>query len=432
MTTLSAPTAIDRHATAEGRPTPPAGPATPPRHVGYVLKRFPRISETFIAAEVAQLRASGQRVTVFAVSRPVEPFVHDFVRDLDVDVIYLPHRLWRQPARTIAGLARTVGRRPRGLARAVTSVLGAGRPSLARMRRLLQATVLVAEFDRVGVDHQHAHFATSATSLAHLVRLLGGPTYSVTAHAKDIYHRQNDPTRLRARLDGAAFVATVCTANRSHLVDDLGVSSPVHVVPNAVDLARLPTPDRRAPRPGRILAVARLVDKKGLDDLVQAVGVVGTRGHDVTLELVGDGPLRDRLVALAREHDVDLELAGSLPHEQVVERYTTASVFALPCVVADTGDRDGLPTSVLEAMASGVPVVTTAVTGLADLVRDGDTGLVVDQHDHVGLADALERVLVDDRLADRLSVAGRQAVLDRHDLCVTTGQLRSLFATVAR
>jgi glycosyltransferase involved in cell wall biosynthesis len=395
------------------------------RHRGYVLKRFPRISETFVAAEIIELRRQGERITVFAVSRPDEPFTHGFLAELDVPVVYLPYRPARAPRRTAVALAAAWRQDRRGWLQAAGSALR--RPGLKSWRRLLQATVLAEELRLAGVTHVHAHFASTAARLANLVWRMGGPPYSVTAHAKDIWHRDARADGLVDKLGHARFVATVSEANRTYLEALLGGRVAVHLVPNAVDLARLPAPEDRVPEPGVVLTVARLVEKKGLDALVRACGALRRSGVDARLEVVGDGPLRSRLQALAAAEGAEVTWHGALPHEQVAAHYRRAVVFALPCVVAATGDRDGLPTSVLEAMAAGVPVVTTAVNGLADVVEDGRTGLVVAERDPEALAVALKRLLADPDLAGRLAHHARLAVAEGFSLTASVTRLRSLF-----
>lgn len=397
------------------------------RRVGYVLKRYPRISETFIASELVELARQGERVIVFAVSRPAEPLTHRFVDELDVQVVYLPHRPLREPRRVLRALWRLVASRPAAqpLGRVVAGTLVP--PSIRSVRRLLQAAVLAAELRDAGVDHVHAHFATTAARLAQLASRLGGPPYSVTAHAKDIYHRDVRAGRLADVLGNARFVATVTEANVAHLEGVLGGRAPVTLVPNSVDLSRMPGPETRRPEPGLVLTVARLVEKKGLCDLVRACGLLTRRGVTCRLEVVGDGPLRSELDALARAADADVRFRGVLDHDDVLTCYRRAAVFALPCVVASTGDRDGLPTSVLEAMAVGVPVVTTAVNGLAQVVIDGETGLVVPPHAPDPLADAIGSLLANPADAAALGTAGHQRVAARYSTDASVARLRRLF-----
>jgi colanic acid/amylovoran biosynthesis glycosyltransferase len=395
------------------------------RHLGYVLKRFPRISETFIAAELIELERQGERITVFAITRPQEPFVHAFLDELEAEVIYLPHRPLRAPLRVARALARVLRTDAPGWLRAGAAVMWP--PRVARIRKLMQATVLRDEMRAAGIEHAHAHFATAAATLVGLTEQMGGPSYSVTAHAKDIYHQDVEPERLRERLGPARFVATVSEENRRHLDAVLDGRTPVHVVSNSVDLRRLGPPRRRRPEPGLVVSVARLVEKKGLCDLVEACGLLARRGITARLEIAGEGPLRPELEEAGERVGAAVTLRGAVPQEEVRRLYHRARVFALPCVIASTGDRDGLPTSVLEAMALGIPVVTTAVNGLSEAVVDGETGLLVPEHDPAALAHAIERVLSDDVLATRLAAGGRQRVEQRFALERSAARLRTLF-----
>jgi colanic acid/amylovoran biosynthesis glycosyltransferase len=289
--------------------------------------------------------------------------------------------------------------------------------------------------ERAGIDHAHAHFATAAARLANLAWRMGGPGYSVTTHAKDIYHEDVRLDHLRDKLAPARFVATVSRANRDHLSELLELNGRLEVVPNSVDLRRL-GPARTAPgEPGAVLTVARLIEKKGLSDLVEACGLLGRRtgtgNGGPRLELAGDGPLRSELEVAAKRLGANARFHGALPQEGVLELYRRASVYCLPCVVADNGDRDGLPTSVLEAMALGVPVVTTTVNGLSEAVIHERTGLLVPQHAPQALADAIERLLSDTELAARLAAEARRHVERRFSLERSAGRLRALFAEAA-
>jgi glycosyltransferase involved in cell wall biosynthesis len=382
-----------------------------------------------VAAELIELRRQGEQVTVFAVSRPEEPFTHGFLAELDVPVVYLPYRPARAPATTGRAVLRAWRRDPIGWLSA--AVVALRRPSLRSWRRLLQATVLVEEMRRAGITHAHAHFASTAARLANLAWRMGGPCYSVTAHAKDIWHRDARTDALRDKLGHARFVATVSHENRRYLETVLDGQGQVQVVPNSVDVDRLPTPAQRDPEPGLVLVVARLVEKKGIDDVIRACGVLRRAGCPVRLRVVGDGPLRAELERLAHAEGAVVEWLGALPHEQLVVHYRWAAAFALPCVVAETGDRDGLPTSVLEAMAAGVPVVTTDVNGLADVIRDGETGLVVAQRDPTALAAALRRLLDDPDLADQLSCRAHRLVVEQFSLSWCAAALRALFDEAA-
>jgi colanic acid/amylovoran biosynthesis glycosyltransferase len=399
------------------------------RHLGYVLKRFPRISETFVANELIELARQGERVTVFAVSRPDEPFTHGFVSEVLFPVVYLPRRPLREPIRVARAVARGVRRDPRRFFRTAVGALWP--PRLRGFRRLLQAAVLHDEMRRAGIDHAHAHFASAAARLANLAFRMGGPSYSVTAHAKDIYHREIRLDHLRDKLGDATFVATVSTSNRDYLESILDGRARVCIVPNAVDLRRFQHSRTQPREASLVLAVARLVEKKGLANLIEASGRLTDRGVAVRLEIVGDGPLRSELEQLGAQANAQVVFYGALPQEELFEYYRRATVFCMPCVVASTGDRDGLPTSVLEAMALGVPVVATSVNGLSEVVIHEQTGLVVPEHDTVALADAIERLLTDRAFAERLALSAHHHVERSFSLEQSASLLRSLFPIAA-
>jgi len=395
------------------------------RRLGYVLKRYPRLSETFIASEIIELERQGESVTIFAISNPAEPVRHAFVRRVRAPIVYLPHRPLMEPVRVLRALMDALATNPSAWLHAAATCLRS--PWVINLRRLWQATVLHRELRLARIDHVHAHFATAAARLASLATIMGGPTYSVTAHAKDIYHSDVRSDHLRDRVAGAQFVATVSEANRTYLTRILGGSTPIHVVANSVDARRIQATGPRQPEPDLVLSVARLVEKKGLADVVEACAFVTQRGRPLRLVIVGDGPLRPSLEALVMQRGVFAIFTGPIAHEEVLQLYRRAAVFCLPCVVAADGDRDGLPTSVLEAMAAGVPVVTTDLNGLAEVVVDGQTGLVVPANDPGAIASAIEELLSNPGEAERLGLTGRSHVERAFAISASVVRLRSLF-----
>jgi glycosyltransferase involved in cell wall biosynthesis len=277
----------------------------------------------------------------------------------------------------------------------------------------------------------HAHFATWAAETARRAAGVAGLPFSFTAHATDLHRADLDRAALVRRVAEAAFVVTVTEHNRRVLDADLaaaGRSGRVHVVPNGVDLTRL-RPDAR-PRPRRLVAVGRLVEKKGLDDLLTALALLRDAGRPVPATVIGEGPERPRLEALRDRAGLGglVELAGARTHEEALAAVAGAAVLALPCVVTADGDRDALPTVVLEAMALGTPVVSTTVSGLPEMVEDGRSGRLVAPHDPPALAAAVDGVLADPVRAGALAAAARERVEQRFDLTRTVAALHELFA----
>ncbi len=263
-----------------------------------------------------------------------------------------------------------------------------------------------------GIRHLHAHFANEPAFVARLAgRLLAAP-FSFTAHAKDIYAKGPALAVLREQVEAAAFVVTVCEANRVHLEELLGArAAKVRTLYNGVDLERLsPAPPFAAADGGRILCVARLVEKKGLDLLLRAVAQLRGRGVGVTCTVIGEGPERPALERLRAELGLAeaVELAGCLPHEEVIERMRRAEMLVLPCRVTANGDRDALPTVLLEAMACGLACVSTPVGGVAEIIRHRETGLLVPPENPWALAAAVGELLRRPAWRRSLGEAGRR------------------------
>lgn len=359
--------------------------------VAYLLKRFPRLSQTFVLDELLELERQGVELVVLARRGSDEELVHDRVRDLRAPVHRLPD--------------------------------GADEHDVARLLR------------EWGAQHVHAHFATWAAETACRAAALAGVPFSVTAHATDLYRADVDREALARRASAARFVVTVTEDNRRWLEGLLAERHlPGRVVRlyNGVDLDRLER--STAPRtPQLVVAVGRLVEKKGFDDLLTALATLRSEGAPVTAVLVGEGPLRDRLQERAATSGLQdaLQLRGALRQEEVLDLVRRAAVFALPCVVAADGDRDALPTVLLEAMALGTPVVSTRVSGVPEMVDDGTSGLLVAERDPAALARALSAVLSEPDRSARLADAARERVEERFSLTRNVGVLRGLFEQAA-
>jgi glycosyltransferase involved in cell wall biosynthesis len=376
-----------------------------PQRIVVLVKRFPRLSETFVLNEFLELRRQGLPVELTAIMDPGERQSQPEACALVPEVAYLQTGRLRAE---LPGAWRTARRHRWGTLRAAGWVLT--RHSRAAVRNLVHALVLLDRLADGPPAHLHAHFLHSPAALAFIAAKVNGQPYSLTGHAKDIYTTL--PENLRMRCGSAQFVTTCTEANRSHLVKEIGLApESVHVCRHGVHAERFLTP-ARAPRPGRIVSVGRLVPKKGFDVLVRAIGELTRRGVPVELVVLGGGDLREALEALAREQGVAerVRLIGARPQHEVVEQLAAAEVFALaPRVLAD-GDRDGVPNVVLEAMAAGVPVVATAVSGLSEVITDRVSGRLVPPERPDLLADALDELLRDAGLRARFGENGRNLV----------------------
>jgi len=392
-----------------------------PLRVGYVVKRYPRYSETFVVAEIAAHEAAGLEVEIFSLYPPNDTHFQDAIARVRAPVCYLPSQglkavdLWAALEDAAATLPGMWGELEAARGEEAVSVC--------------QAAVLASEVRRRAIDHLHAHFASAPATVSRLASRLAKVPYTFTAHAKDIFHESVRPEDLRRKLAEAAAVVTVSGYNWDHLRRTYGAAAArLYHVYNGLDLDQFRY-ESPAERPPRIAAVGRLIEKKGFADLVDACAILRDRGIAFRCEIVGTGPLELALQELVQQRSLDglVQLLGPRPRCEVIEHIRSAAVLAAPCVVGSDGDRDGLPTVLLEAMALGTPCVATAVTAIPELLNPGEAGLVVPEHDPPALAVALERLLTDPTLRERAATQARRRMEADFDIRRTAAQLRAIF-----
>ncbi|MBW3642680.1 MAG: glycosyltransferase [Actinobacteria bacterium] len=403
----------------------PASCETSPLRVGYVLKKYPRLSETFILDEILGLEAAAVDVSVFSLRPPDDGHFHAQLALVRARANYLPafggastmDALQLVPA--LPGGAERLGR----VLAFVGSLPAERRPGL--LVQGLHLARLVAEHR---LDHLHGHFMTVAAHTAYVAHLLTDVPFTVTAHAKDIYRSGVDLRVFREVASAAKALVTVCEANRRYICDTIlgaqAAQSRVVRVYNGVPVGELPTgSDDRDP--GLLVAVGRLVEKKGFHVLLQACRLLVDSGIEFRCVLIGDGEEREALAALRSRLALEahVELAGAMPRDEVLNWMRRARLLVAPCVTARDGNRDALPTVLLEALALGLPVVASAVGGVAEIVEDGSEGLLVEEGDAQALASAVGRLLTDDSLCRRLAAAGRAKALERFDRAQTIPHL---------
>ncbi len=394
--------------------------------VGYVLKRYPRYSETFIVNEILAHEAAGLEVEIFSLCAPTDTYFAEQVARVRAPVTYLPVESLKA-AEFWANLEEA-GEECDDFGAAVAAARG------EEAKTVYQAARLAAAARRKGIGHLHAHFATSATAVARLAARFAGVPYTFTAHAKDIFHDSVRPDDLGRKLRDAAGVVTVSDFNGDFLARHYGsAAARVVRVYNGLDLVGFPY-QAPANRPPRIVAVGRLVEKKGFADLIDAIGVLAGQARAVTCQIVGGGELEADLVAQVERLGLKgrVEFLGPRPQSEVLAAVQGAAMLVAPCVVGSDGNRDGLPTVLLEAMALGTPCVSTPVTGIPELVRDGETGLLVPERNPPALANAIARLLDDSALRVGLARRGRSTIEAEYDIHRNAARIRGLFAPSRR
>jgi glycosyltransferase involved in cell wall biosynthesis len=398
-----------------------------------VVKGYPRLSETFIAQELLGLERAGLTLKIFSMRHPTDPIMHPIHRQIEAPVTYLPEYLYQAPVRVLRALVRC--RRLPGFSRALRAWLSdLGRDfSPNRFRRFGQAAVLAVEMPS-DAKWLHAHFIHTPAAVTRYASLLTGMRWSCSAHAKDIWTSRD--WELHSNLTSAQWVVTCTGAGRDRLASLAPDPTKVHLIHHGLDLDRFPPTPRpasirageAAAGPVRLLAVGRAVEKKGLDVLLEALAKLPAELH-WSLTHIGGGEELKKLMRRAKALGLAGRVAwiGAQDQKVVLAAYRDADLFVLPCRVAGNGDRDGLPNVLIEAQSQGLACISTAVSGVPELIRNGQTGVLVSPDNPAALAAAVDRLIRDPAVRDRLGAAGERQVRERFDMNVSLSRLVRLF-----
>jgi len=410
--------------------------------IGYILKSYPRMSETFIANEIYLLEKLGLKLRLFSILDLSDPQRHAVVDATRAPVNYLPQVtplneapfgdwLRRNAPKFFSSHWRLLKARPGNYAR---TLLGALRLAFRHRRASWRQpeTGFVKEFLQAGhiaqrvletsaVRHLHAHFCHTATTVAMFTSQLCGLPFSFTAHAKDMHVRALNPgDLLQTKLRRAKFVVVCVKANQERLAA-LGVKeTAIYAIYHGLDTRRFAPRANSAEEPetSTLLSVGRLVEKKGFPVLIEACRLLKDRGYQFQCQLVcGAGPCERQVASLIHEFGLEdtVSLRPAVTQEELRQIYQQATIFALPCQIAENNDRDGIPNVLVEAMASGLPVVSTNISGIPELIEHGVSGLLAPQKDARALADAIAELLDSPSVRRKLGDAAREKVCQLFD-----------------
>jgi glycosyltransferase involved in cell wall biosynthesis len=397
--------------------------------VGYVLKMFPRLSETFVMNELLELERQGAGLSVFSLMHPNDGRFHGRLAELELTARYFPSQKPEAYWNLVHSLPERLSTPMERWPEAVELLRRYDTPR--DLEFLLRALAIAGAVREAGVEHLHAHFATIATRMAMTVSLLTGVPYSFTAHAKDIFRETVDRELFAELVRRAAFCVTVSDFNRDFILEHTPGIAAEKVVRlyNGVDLTALrPDPSRATAEIPHIVSVGRLVPKKGFDHLLRAFKKASDRGLRFCATIAGDGEARDDLVQLRGELGLDsvVSFPGAMAHERVLALLREADLFALACVADGDGNMDALPTVLLEALALDLPAVSTRLTGIPEIVGDG-TGLLCEPGDDDALAAALCTMWERIRGGAQPAGACRARAERRFDLATNVSVLRGMF-----
>jgi glycosyltransferase involved in cell wall biosynthesis len=427
-----------------------------PQEIAYIVKGFPRLSESFITNEILQLESQGMALRIYTLKGgeqaamsaldSLQAMVQRVPATSSLSATTLRRWLLANGARYAPAMARVALRHPWRFARTLLAAVrmmyryrktdAQAAPRKTFVKEFLQAAWIADSVLRhAGVRHLHGHFCHGATTITWFISELTGMPFSFTAHAKDIYQADLNPGDLLVRKLQAARFAVTCTgANHEHL---LGSAGPVacrglHTVYHGLDVTRFAPPAARGEDGAPLLlTVGRHVEKKGFLTLIEACHLLASRGLDFRCEIVGEeAESTPAMRALIARHGLAdrIHLLPPVPQARLGAYYERASLFVLPCTVLANGDRDGIPNVLAEAMATGLPVVTTPISGIPEIVEDDFNGLFVPSEDAIALANGMARLLQDGALRAKLGHNARQTILEKFDSARTTRRLRALLS----
>jgi glycosyltransferase involved in cell wall biosynthesis len=405
-----------------------------PAALGYILKGYPRISETFISNEILLLERMGFTMRLFPMRQPRETFSHASVKEIQAKVDYLPTELLPDFYRLLRPNIFLAVKKTKLFKETLkTAAQGVSKgKELATLKHLLQAGYLTNYHlgKEQNIVQLHGHFAHSPTSVTLFASLLSGIPFSFTAHAKDIY--TSDKEKIREKIARAQFVVTCTQHNKEYLQAIAGdCPTPIYCIYHGIDLDlfQQTVNQTETHNPFKILTVARMTQKKGLPTIYRALAGLHKKGIRFQHTLIGDGDDREKILALIsslglKEH---CRWIGTQNHEEVLAHFKTSDLFVLGCEIADNGDRDGIPNVLVESLAMGVPALSTNVSAIPEILIDGKTGMTVEPSQPDQLEKAMIRMLTDQKLRKQVISGGQELVKDTFDNSRWTQKLAEIF-----
>lgn len=389
--------------------------------IGYVLKRYPRFSETFVVNEILAHEAAGTQIDIFALRPPSDTHFQPGIAKVKAPVQYLRSNNVRA-GEFWSAAEQWLETDPTNFSKLAGSLDTGG-------LEVYQSMQLAESIRKRGIEHLHAHFGTSAATVARLASLLTGVPYTFTAHAKDIFHEYVDAEGLGQKIKDASSVVTVSDYNVTHLRAEYPrYADKIVRIYNGLPISHFQFSPYGEREP-LILAVGRLVEKKGFCDLILACNILRQNGNSFHCEIIGSGDEEPSLRHMIQENGLEnlVRLTGPLPSDAVADRLRQASVLVAPCVTASTGDRDGLPTILLEAMALGTPIIGTDVTGIPEVIHHQRTGLLLPEQEPELLANHISHLLKNRQQASNLAREARELVEQEFNIEQNATKIRALF-----
>ncbi len=393
--------------------------------VAYLFERFPSFSQTFCYREIAELHRQGLRPPIFSIRRPKDEPPQDWDEHVVEHVHYLPEEA------ELLDEVRRASRKGKLTREIVAAFDEWGRRS--DFLRLYQAAYVGVRLREGGIHHVHAHFAGLAARTAFWIDKFFGIRFSFTAHANDIFAPRNFEIGPDKIVNAARLIVTetdyAARFLRGRFPDR---ADRIRRLYNGLDLAEFRRADFSAAPPA-IVAIGRLIDKKGFPDLIHACRLLKDRGKLFRCEIIGEGPLEKELRTQIDRLDLQncVKLLGAKPQHEIAEHLAAGTLFVLPSVIGPDGGMDNLPTVIMEAMATGLPVISTAIGGIPEMVVENETGILVSPGDPGALASAIEKVIIDLSFARHLGEQGQKRAANLFSIEKNARSLIRIFAELA-
>lgn len=396
--------------------------------IGYILQMYPGLTMTFIYREVLALRRRGVGIDIFSVWKPKKDRISPESRPLMEGTYYLFPRSWFRFLS--AHFSFFVSHPWRYISTAIFVMTRKGERMKNRLRTSFhfgEAVVIAREVEQRNIRHLHAHFSRNAASIAFIIARLLGISFSFTGH-NDFF---TDRILLKEKVQEARFVAVISEFSRRYLLDlcpgPAGLGK-THLVRCGIFPGQFPPRVLPVNKVPQILFLGQLAERKGAVVLIESCRNLAERGTKFRCIIAGDGPERDSVERLASRYGLkdSVAMVGGVFQEQAREWLSSTDIFVLPCIKTAQGDMDGIPVVLMEAMACEVPVVSTRISGIPELIEDGDSGFLVEENDAAALADALQLLIADKDLRLRLGKSGRQKVLREFDIDQSASRLAEL------
>ena len=402
--------------------------------IAYILHRFPYLTETFIMREIYWILQKGMKIHIFSLLSPKRTPVHEQAMELLPYTHYSSFISWevikaqfhfirRSPVRYLKSFVKTIWqtyREPRVLLRALLI--------------FPKSVYFARQMEEFGIEHIHAHFVWLEGIAAGVVCDLLNITFTIHPHAFGLFGR--DQRDVRCELQNASQIITVSDYHRDYISNLCPriESKDVDVVYYGIETDRFhPIAKEVSNNPVIILSVGRLIEKKGFEYLIDACAMLAQQGIEFQCNIIGNGEKTSLQARIERNGlQKRVTLLGALDQNQILKFYQESDIFALPCIIAINGDRDGMPNVLIEAMACELPVITTPVTGIPELVLDGETGLLVAERDAYSLTKALERLIRDNDLRAQIGKQARQATLEKCQIQHNVTKLLDIFRRVIK